>query len=223
VGEWRLAFGAFAVVAVMLAIAAAIALPSASGAPKAGGVPRLPGAVKRLIVSSFLMGAASTALWSFGGQLVAEQMAWGPKGIGMLWTCIGVGGVAGAWAGALVNRFGLDSIHRSFLGLMSATILATGAGIGAIPALLGGVLFGAAYVMLTGVYLIWGTNALPDRPATGLMIGFLTIAIGQTAGAPLFGFLLEWNGPETAVICFALVTALAGMFRARRAHVRVPA
>lgn len=42
-GEWRLAFGAFAVVAVMLAIAAAIALPSASSAPKAGGVPRLTG------------------------------------------------------------------------------------------------------------------------------------------------------------------------------------
>lgn len=81
-GEWRLAFGAFAVVAVMLAIAAAIALPSASGAPKAGFVPRLTGAVKRLIASSFLMGAASTALWSFGGQLVAEQMAWGPKGVG---------------------------------------------------------------------------------------------------------------------------------------------
>ena len=222
-GEWRLAFGAFAVVAVMLAIAAAIALPSASSAPKAGGVPRQTGAVKRLIASSFLMGAASTAMWSFGGQLVAEQMAWGPKGVGMLWTCIGVGGVAGAWAGTLVKRFGLESIHRTFLGLMSATILATGAGIGAIPALLGGVLFGAAYVMLTGVYLIWGTNALPDHPATGLMIGFLTIAIGQTAGAPLFGFLLEWNGPETAVICFALATALAGLFKARGAHVRVPA
>ena len=77
-----MAFGAFAVVAVMLAIAATIALPSGSSAPKAGGVPRLTGAVKHLIASSFLMGAASTALWSFGGQLVAEQM--GSTGIQLI-------------------------------------------------------------------------------------------------------------------------------------------
>ncbi|RYH00558.1 MFS transporter, partial [Salipiger sp. IMCC34102] len=84
--------------------------------------------------------------------------------------CIGTGGLAGAWAGTLVGRFGLDRVHWSFLGLMAASILSVGFGLGPIPTLVGGAVFGVAYVMLTGVYLIWGTHALPDRPATGLMV-----------------------------------------------------
>ena len=216
-GQWRLAFGAFAVVAVLLAVAAAVALPASRGGKGAGGLPPMTGPVLRLIVASFLMGAASTALWSFGGQLVSQQLGWGSTGTGLLWTCIGAGGIAGAWAGTLIGRFGLDPVHRTFLGLMAAGILAVGSGI-ATPALamVGGALFGAAYVMLTGVYLVWGIRALPERPATGLMVGFLTIAVGQTAGAPLFGVLLAGPGAGLAVTAFAVLALFAGVFRAGR-------
>lgn len=214
-GQWRLAFGAFASVALVLAVTAAISLPAAPGSGRAGGLPPMTGPVLRLISASFLMGAASTALWSFGGQLVSSQMGWGPTGTGLLWTCIGTGGLAGAWAGTLIGRFGLDRVHWAFLGLMAASILSVGLGLGPVPALVGGAVFGAAYVMLTGVYLVWGTHALPDRPATGLMVGFLTIAVGQTVGAPLFGFLMAGPGVGSAVTCFAAVALIAGAFRAR--------
>lgn len=223
-GQWRLAFGAFAAVAVVLAVTAAVSLPSSHGGKSAGGLPPMTGPVLRLIAASFLMGAASTALWSFGGQLVSQRLGWGPTGTGILWSCIGTGGIAGAWAGTLVNRFGLDRVHWTFLGLMAGSILAVGSGI-ATPALalIGGALFGAAYVMLTGVYLIWGVRALSDRPATGLMIGFLTIAVGQTAGAPVFGLLMAGPGAGLAVMCFAVLALLAGFFRARSAIVAAPA
>ncbi len=223
-GQWRLAFGAFAAVAVVLAVAAAVSLPASRGGESAGGLPSMNGPVVRLISASFLMGAASTALWSFGGQLVSQQLGWGPTGTGILWTCIGAGGIAGAWAGTLIGRFGLDPVHWTFLGLMAASILAVGLGI-APPALalIGGALFGAAYVMLTGVYLVWGIRALPDRPATGLMIGFLTIAVGQAAGAPLFGLLMAGPGAGTAVTCFSVFALFAGVFRAKSAIERAPA
>ena len=222
-GQWRLAFGAFAAIALVLAIAAAVSLPTSSGASRAGGLPPMTGPVLRLVAASFLMGAASTALWSFGGQLVTRQLGWGSTGTGLLWTCLGAGGIAGAWAGTLVGRFGLDRVHWAFLGLMTAGILAVGFGTGPVPALVGGAVFGAAYVMLTGVYLIWGIHALPDRPATGLMVGFLTIAVGQTAGAPLFGSLMAGPGAGPAVICFAAVALLAGAFRAKSAIDGAPA
>lgn len=222
-GQWRLAFGAFTAVAVVLAVAAAVSLPSSHGGKSAGGLPPMTRPVLRLIAASFLMGAASTALWSFGGQLVSQHLGWGPTGTGTLWICIGAGGIAGAWAGTLVNRFGLDRVHWTFLGLMAGSILTVGSGIGAPTlALIGGALFGAAYVILTGVYLIWGVRALCDRPATGLMIGFLTIAVGQTAGAPLFGFLMEGPGGGLAVICFAVLAALAGLFSVSSRERRCP-
>ncbi|NIZ09775.1 MFS transporter [Pseudooceanicola sp. HF7] len=217
-GQWRLAFGAFAALAVVLAVAAAVSLPASRGGEGAGGLPSMKGPVVRLICASFLMGAASTALWSFGGQLVSQHLGWGPTGAGILWTCIGAGGIAGAWAGTLIDRFGLNPVHWAFLGLMAASILAVGSGI-APPAfvLIGGAFFGAAYVMLTGVYLVWGIRALPERPATGLMIGFLTIAVGQTAGAPLFGVLMAGAGAGTSVVWFAILALAAGVFRTGRA------
>lgn len=223
-GQWRLAFGAFSVVAVVFAITAAIALPSSPGSKSAGGLPPMTGPVLCLIAASFLMGAASTALWSFGGQLVSERLGWEATGTGILWSCMGIGGIAGAWAGTLVRRFGLNCVHWSCLALMAGCILAVGSNI-ANPALalVGGALFGGAYVMLSGVYLIWGVRALSDRPATGLMIGFLTMAVGQTAGAPVFGILMAGPGAGLAVSCFAALALLAGFFRAQGVTEVVPA
>ena len=97
---------------------------------------------------------------------------------------------------------------------MAVSILAVGLGLGPVPTLVGGAIFSAAYVMLTGVYLVWGIHALPDRPATGLMIGFLTIAVGQTVGAPLFGFLMAGQGVTFAVASFAAIALIAGAARA---------
>lgn len=223
-GQWRLAFGAFAAVAVLLAFAALRALPSARVRGVAGRVPPFGGSVMRLVGACFLMGAASTAVWSFGGQLVALRLGWEGPGTGLLWSCIGVGGIAGAGAGALVGRFGLDRVHRVFLALMAAGILAIGSGVeNPALALLGGALFGAAYVMLTGVYLVWGVRAVAERPATGLMIGFLTLAVGQTAGAPLFGLLLDRIGAGATVTGFALLALLPGALSAQRAAHRAEA
>ncbi|MEX2520730.1 MAG: hypothetical protein WD969_15515 [Paracoccaceae bacterium] len=77
-GFARLAFGALAVVASLLVVAVARTLPAARG--DGGGLPPLSGPVFRLIGATFLMGAASTALWSFGGLLVATRLGWGGTG-----------------------------------------------------------------------------------------------------------------------------------------------
>lgn len=212
-GQWRLAFAGFAAVAVVLALATAITMPSTQGSARAArGLPPLTSALARLVIASFLMGIASTALWSFGGQLVTLRLGWGVTEISMLWIATGAAGIAGAWAGILVARFGIDRIHRAFLGAMAVGILTAGSTV-ATPAtaLIGGSLFGAAYVMLTGVYLVWGVTALPNRPATGLMIGFLTIAVGQTAGAPVFGLLMDRLGADYAVVAFAIISIAAGL------------
>ena len=210
-GQWRLVFGAFAAAAIILAVAAAVAIPESQDEKGSVKLPPLSATIGRLVAASFLMGAASTAIWSFGAQLATLRLSWGSNGIGLLWSVIGAAGIAGAIAGNLVARFGINRVHRVFLGFMALGILAVGASFTS-PALAlgGGAVFGAAYVMLTGVYLVWGVRALPDRPATGLMVGFLAIAVGQTAGAPVFGLLLDWIGAGPAVTTFAIITGLAG-------------
>lgn len=216
-GQWRLAFGLFAVVALWMALAAAASVPrartGAAAAPR--GLPAPTRALGHLVAASFLMGASSTAVWSFGGQLAALRLDWSSAGAGFLWIVIGTAGIAGAAAGSLVERYGPDRVHRVFLGAMTVGLLAIGGSV-TTPALTlaGGVLFGAAYITLSGVYLVWGVSALPDRPATGLTIGFLTIAIGQAAGAPLFGLLMDRLTADHAVMIFAGLGLSAGLARA---------
>lgn len=226
-GQWRLAFATFAACAFLMAIAATLCVPnrtknSTNNTSKSGkGFPPLTSALRRLIIASFLMGASSTALWSFGSQLVSLRLGWSSTGAGLLWIAIGAAGIAGVFAGSLIARFGLDRVHWIFLGALAAGILLVGFE-STTPALTlsGGILFGVAYIMLTGVYLVWGVSALSDRPATGLMIGFLTIAIGQTAGAPIFGLLMDQLNIDYAVIIFACLAFTAGLPRAGKAKLQ---
>lgn len=219
--QWRLAYSGFAVVAVGLAFAAALTLPRSSQATanNTHGLPSLNGELRRLIAAAFLTGAASTAIWSFGAQLVALRLDWSSAGAGLLWIAIGAAGIAGAGAGHLIARFGMDLVHRVFLAAIAAGMLMIGiTGTSAALTLGGGLLFGVAYIMLTGVYLLWGVLALPDRPATGVMIAFLALAIGQTAGAAVFGLLMEHLTPDYAVVIFACLAITAGLARAEEAN-----
>ena len=218
---WRFAFAGFAAVAIGLAFAAALTLPPSAPnkTTSTHGMPSLDGALRRLVLAAFLAGAASTAVWSFGGQLVALRLNWGSTGAGLLWIAIGAAGIAGAGAGHLIARFGIDGIHRAFLAAMAASILMIGVeSTSAAVTLSGGALFGAAYIMLTGVYLLWGVSALPHRPATGVTIAFLALAIGQTAGAAGFGLLMDRLSANAAVILFACLALTAGAARAGRAR-----
>ncbi|MGE8619404.1 MAG: MFS transporter [Achromobacter spanius] len=221
--QWRLAYAGFAVAAVGLAFAAAFALPrgSQTATNSTHGLPALNSVLRRLIAAAFLTGAASTAIWSFGAQLVALRLDWSSAGAGLLWIAIGAAGIAGAGAGHLIARFGMDRVHHAFLAAMAAGILMIGiAGTSAALTLSGGLLFGVAYIMLTGVYLLWGVLALPDRPATGVMIAFLALAIGQTAGAAVFGLLMEHLTANYAVVIFACLALTAGIARAEAANPR---
>ncbi|MDP0501938.1 MAG: MFS transporter [Verrucomicrobiota bacterium JB022] len=216
-GQWRLAFAAFAGAALVVGLAVARSVPGATrkGTKTADSASLFTPAIQRLIVASFLLGMSSTAIWSFGSQLVTLRLDWDHVGGGLLWTVIGAAGIAGAAAGALVARFGIDKVHWASLGAMAMGILAVGTSITTpVATFVGGALFGAAYIMLSGVYLVWGVVALPARPATGLMIGFLTLAIGQTVGAPIFGLLMGWLPADAAVIVFAALALGAGSARA---------
>ncbi len=210
--QWRLAFAVFAATACVMAVVVAFTVPGPARAEArategAGLRHRLP---VRLIVVAWLMGASSAALWSFGSELVALRLGWDGGEAGGLWVAIGIAGIVGAAAGRWVVRFGIDRVHGVFLGALALGTVLVGIG-GTTPALalFGGALFGAAYITLTGVYLVWGVSALPDRPASGLMVGFLSIAIGQAAGAPAFGYLLERFPGDLAVLVFAGLAFLA--------------
>lgn len=88
-GQWRLAFGAFAAVALVLAVASAISLPAASGSGRAGGLPPMTGPVLRLISASFLMGPRAPRYGPSGANSSRSRWAGGrpePAFSGAAWA-----------------------------------------------------------------------------------------------------------------------------------------
>ncbi|RNF29141.1 MFS transporter, partial [Massilia aurea] len=216
--EWRLAYAGFAGAAVLMAWATLKVLAGAAAQP-AGRSPLMPPLtpdLKRLAAAAGLSGAASTVVWSFGADLLAANLEWSGRQVGMLWTVMGCAGVVGAMAGSLIARFGMRAVHLVFHIALGLAVAAVGLD-GAPPWLVftGGGLFGAAYLMLTGVYLVWGISALPERPATGVTVAFLALAVGQTLGAMAFGFVMERVSADVAVASFAALALVAGGMRRR--------
>lgn len=215
-GHWRLALAGFAALSLAMAIVAFLALPS--GRMERAGARatiRFNLDLTRLLAAASLMGAASTTVWSFGPLLVQRLLGWDGAGVGMLWTVIGLSGLVGVAAGGMIAAYGLNVIHRVFLSLMGLAIVLVATG-SDILALGGAGLFGAAYMTLTGVYLVWGVDALPSRPAMGLTAAFLAVAIGQTVGAPVFGLLLDVMPAFPSALLFATIALSGGAFRQQR-------
>jgi predicted MFS family arabinose efflux permease len=201
--QWRAAWAAFAVVAGVVGVAVLVAVPQ--GRPSDGGrvatgagrpVERRPGpelgAVTRLAAGSLLMGLSSIGVWTLGrvlmtsqGQLPASTSAW-------VWTVLGAAGILGGLGGDLTSRVGVATAWRVLLLAMAGATAAFALGPGSPPvAFISAAVFGASYIGLTGVALVWSTRLYPQRAAFGVGFSFLMIALGQAVGAPVVGRLAE--------------------------------
>jgi predicted MFS family arabinose efflux permease len=167
--------------------------------------------VRPLMLAAFGMGAASALYWTFAAEIMVEVGGLSSWVTSTAWVVIGLAGFAGGAAGDLVQRLGLSVVHRASLLALAAAILMTGLLPGsAAIAYAAATLFGAAYIMLTGVYLVWGVQVFIDRPALGLGLAFLMIALGQAAGAPIAGATIGTLGHSLTFALFAGI-ALATM------------
>lgn len=214
-GAWREAYAAFALIAAVVSIWVVLSLPGtrarATRALERGFLSRQLG---KVILAAFLMGAASASIWTFGAVLLKQIAGSSDALIAEAWVVAGLAGFSGAAAGPLIARFGLNRVHTVSLWAMAAALfLVIFSGLGAAAVFVAMAVFGATYVMLTGVILVWGVEAVESRPAIGLGAGFLAIAMGQVAGAPLFGFVFDRSGPECALCLFALLSLSATAVR----------
>ena len=218
---WRGAYAAFCVVSLGVTAWIWRASPTRTDAslqPRASLLLLAAPELRPALAVAFLAGAASTAVWTFGGRLLRDLAGWDAAWIGLAWIVIGAAGLAGAAAGALVRTFGLNTVHRLSLAAMAASFLTLAFLAGAAPlAFLAAALFGGSYIMLTGVLLVWGVEAVPSHPALGLGAPFLALAIGQAVGAPAFGALYDAGGACIALVVSSMVCLVAMMFgKARR-------
>ena len=189
VDRWRLAWWLFAALAALVTVWVALAVPAGG---RAEAVDADQGhlwvaGTARLLLAAFVMGLASIAVWTFGQDVVSldSRVGWLPP---VVWTVIGAAGLVGAFSGPVVDRLGIPTSWSVLMVLLAAGTAGLAAG-AAVPlaALLAGAAFGGSYIALTGVLLVWSTRTYRTRPALGVGLAFLMIAVGQAVGAPLVG------------------------------------
>lgn len=209
---WRPAYAAFAALAAIGVLAAWRHVPAASRTDVRCGEPAPPitaperAALLRLVLLGFAGGAASAAFWIFAPDLAVANGGLSAGATGSLWLAIGIAGLAAGWASDLADRIGVAATHALALaGIAAGTALLAAAPGNAVSAVAAAALFGAAFMTLAGLHLVTAGRLLEQRPALGAVLPFLAITVGQAAGSPLAGRLIEATGYVAAFQWFALL------------------
>lgn len=238
--DWRWAWGAFAVIAAVVTGWVALIVPPGIGdhadaragqvpdraVGASGGVPGgrswlVPGS-RSLMSASFTMGLCSIAVWTFGRDLITSQGDASTAVSAAVWTALGASGIVGALGGDIVQRAGLANSWAALMLAMGAATALFAAAPASTPAiLLAATLFGASYIGLTGLALLWSTHLYPDRTSLGVGLSFFMIAAGQAAGAPVIGWLLETTGPTSLFYAWAALSLIGAALRPHQ-HATAP-
>lgn len=213
--QWRLAWAVYAILAAVVTIWVARSVPATTSSPAAGsaGSSWRPGTVT-LVIASLLTGVGSVAVWTFGRDLITTVGAADATRSSIMWIVLGAAGIAGALAGDLVQRIGLRWAWLAATAAMAAATLLLAAATTQFAAVIVAVtMFGAAYMALTGLLLLWSTRLYPDRTSFGVGVAFFTIAAGQALGAPMTGTLFDAVGPRASFAVIAAVGLCAAALR----------
>lgn len=163
------------------------------------------------VVAAVVAGAGSTLVWSYGPLVVTGSGQVADSAVGLLWIALGVGGLAGPLTGRLVEHGGLAGAWTWSVGAVALASLSLAASVGlglAWPAYVAMACFGAGYMCLSGVLILWAREVWPEAAGRGTSVLFIALAVGQALGAVGFDLWLDVAGGVAAAITAALVCAV---------------
>jgi DHA1 family inner membrane transport protein len=209
---WRSAYLFFAVLAGIGVVAAWYFIPSVSRVIPANAAPPIQISVLqwsrlfRLSLFAFVMGFVSSAYWIFAPDLMITLGGLTPSATGWLWLAVGIAGIGGAVAADLADRNNPPITHSLMLVMLSASLALLAASPDQLVlAAFSGLVFGLAYMSLTGLYLMTSIRLLPGRLSMGPVLPFMAVALGQATGSPVVGMLVSEFGYANAFRHFTRV------------------
>ena len=215
---WRFAYLSFAILAGIGAVAAWTFIPSVSWVAPAKTAPAPPISplqwrrLFRLSLFAFVMGFISSAYWIFAPDLAATLGALPPGATGWLWLAVGIAGLGGAVVADLADRNNPSITQALMLMMLAASLALLAASPGQLLlAAFSALVFGLAYMSLTGLYLMTGVRLLPGRPSMGPVMPFMAVSLGQATGSPVIGMLVDKLGYADGFAMFAALGILVAM------------
>ncbi|BFN14914.1 MFS transporter [Marinobacter sp. RI1] len=218
-GAWRYTYASFAILALIGVFATWFFLPSVSRVMPSNAAP--PPAITalqwwrllRLSIFGFMMGFVSAAYWIFAPDLVVNLGEMSSDSTAWLWLGVGVAGLGGAVVADLADRNNPPITQALMLMMLAASLAVLAASPDNLPlAAFSALVFGLAYMSLTGLYLMTGIRLLPGRLSMGPVLPFMAVSLGQAAGSPVVGMLVGQVGYADAFGFFCAIGIVVAMF-----------
>lgn len=217
-GAWRYAYISFAILAAVGVVATWFFIPSVSRVTPSNAAPPPPisalqwARLFRLALFAFVMGFVSAAYWIFAPDLVVNLGALSSDATGWLWLAVGIAGLGGAVVADLADRNNPPITQALMLMMLAASLALLAASPDRLAiAIFSALVFGLAYMSLTGLYLMTGIRLLPGRLSMGPVLPFMAVSLGQATGSPVVGMLVNEFGYGDAFAIFAATGILAAM------------
>ncbi|KUI27869.1 MFS transporter [Mycobacterium sp. IS-1742] len=210
--QWRLTWVVIgAVTAACAAALLAVDRPARSSTPDR---PRRPstGWLRRhatAIAAAVLMGAASSAVWTYGRSLLVETGAVSQRGTIAAWIVLGLGSAAVIVTATPLAKLTPVTAWTSTCTVMTGAVLLLAAVPDVTPAaLLGCFAFGWGFTAATSSLILWTTAIDPANAAAGTALLFVALMFGQAVGATVLGAVITGTGFAPA---FAVAAALSAV------------
>lgn len=212
--EWRIAWAVIGVLTAGVAVAVLVA-DRRPGDSTRGGQARPPwrGWVadhRTAIAAATLMGASSSAVWTFGRSLLVDRGVSSDSGTASAWLALGVGASAVIATAHLLTRLSAAAAWMLSCAAMTAALLVLAIGLAGMPVALSAyLLYGWGFTAATAALIAWTTEIDAANSAAGTAMLFVALVFGQAIGSSAVGFVIAATTFSTAFVAAAVVSAVA--------------